>query len=1025
MKHIKSLALVICLSVVFTLCTIQPAHGWLLIKAAMSWISSPTSSTITSSSSMQPDGSVSEILILADIAETGVIRSNSEGGEWNDPDTWDQNRIPTRFDSVIVSSGSTVTLAGNSQTEAGSLLIEAEALLRGGDEAELIVHQNVQNDGNLLEASESFPMFLVRIYGHIVNHGHIRSAENESNWNLIELDLFGNVVNTGDWYGIIRAYGDRRRRLDLRGVEASLAIETDGLSLHGDNYFPESVRITGDNRLIVTASARLFLKDMGYLNIHEISALVNNGQIIVEEENTGLDRAIRGYGFQTSSSDFVDTRIITFGNQVPPGFAMANTRWFRFEPIGEPEDVIFWDLYIDYSSADIGGNVPEQLEIFYSPDSGETWMQISNDENRTNNFLPYYEFGEGRIFMTDPPGYGDYVLAISDPHVPRPVVGLYVNSNDEIRVGGPPHIADITYYNPGNIPIPHGLLEITITGGAYIESITPIDENFSFTSSRTLQIDDFAFDRDSTEAMLITPVLGAGESRRLRLILQALPIDPEAENEQIAAPPAILIWGGIAFGMGTGYLQDVFTNGLENILADPCNDHSSLREKVNHTFDQTQQQWNPLGNAETPVWQFAKNGAAELAKDAFPRLVDGLSTVGKVKFIQDIGKAVVGGSKQYEQNTGRSVFEPIDCDPDPKRPRFPDPNRNGMNWSMTPVTSWDPNRKVGPVGAGSGEFIAEAGRFFYRIDFENLDEATAPAYRVVITDTLQAVYDPETVQLEGESHPGFEFSRNGNILRWEVVGIELPPNVNPPEGEGWVSFSVDAVPGQASGTIFENRATIVFDLNPPIITNTHVNILDNLPPVTQMVPLPEVVATDSLTVYFNSDDGINGSGVYDVVLFASHEGGTFSQIAISDTSFARIAVQEGTWSFYALASDFVGNAEVLKPEVITTRVVTPTSITDNNENPYMWSLGSNYPNPFNPETLIPYSLQQSGDVKITVYDVLGRRVFTMNAGRRDAGRHVQQLNMRHLASGTYLYELRVTNAGSLLYRNTAKMIMVK
>ena len=58
-----------------------------------------------------------------------------------------------------------------------------------------------------------------------------------------------------------------------------------------------------------------------------------------------------------------------------------------------------------------------------------------------------------------------------------------------------------------------------------------------------------------------------------------------------------------------------------------------------------------------------------------------------------------------------------------------------------------------------------------------------------------------------------------------------------------------------------------------------------------------------------------------------------------------------------------------------------------NEKPIAIELGQNYPNPFNPTTNIPIKLAQSGKVKLTVFDVLGRRVATLVDGTMRGGIH--------------------------------------
>ena len=85
-----------------------------------------------------------------------------------------------------------------------------------------------------------------------------------------------------------------------------------------------------------------------------------------------------------------------------------------------------------------------------------------------------------------------------------------------------------------------------------------------------------------------------------------------------------------------------------------------------------------------------------------------------------------------------------------------------------------------------------------------------------------------------------------------------------------------------------------------------------------------------------------------------------------------------------------------------------------------FSLGGNYPNPFNPVTTIPFSIQESSHVTLTVYDVTGRAVVRLVDGVRTAGTHSTIFDASNLASGIYLYRLE---AGD--FNATGKMVLMK
>jgi uncharacterized protein YhbP (UPF0306 family) len=87
---------------------------------------------------------------------------------------------------------------------------------------------------------------------------------------------------------------------------------------------------------------------------------------------------------------------------------------------------------------------------------------------------------------------------------------------------------------------------------------------------------------------------------------------------------------------------------------------------------------------------------------------------------------------------------------------------------------------------------------------------------------------------------------------------------------------------------------------------------------------------------------------------------------------------------------------------------------------YKFSLKQNYPNPFNPITTIAYSIEKATDVRLTVYDVLGREVASLVNEAKKPGIYQVQFDASRFASGIYLYRLQ---AGS--YVKTQKMMLLK
>ncbi len=93
---------------------------------------------------------------------------------------------------------------------------------------------------------------------------------------------------------------------------------------------------------------------------------------------------------------------------------------------------------------------------------------------------------------------------------------------------------------------------------------------------------------------------------------------------------------------------------------------------------------------------------------------------------------------------------------------------------------------------------------------------------------------------------------------------------------------------------------------------------------------------------------------------------------------------------------------------------------DDGQLPRVSTLGNNFPNPFNPTTTIRYSLAQPGRMSLTVYNVRGQKVVTLDEGHRAAGTYEVRFDATHLASGAYFY--RLTSDG---FTETRKMLLLK
>ncbi|WP_234571835.1 T9SS type A sorting domain-containing protein [Rhodohalobacter sp. 614A] len=109
------------------------------------------------------------------------------------------------------------------------------------------------------------------------------------------------------------------------------------------------------------------------------------------------------------------------------------------------------------------------------------------------------------------------------------------------------------------------------------------------------------------------------------------------------------------------------------------------------------------------------------------------------------------------------------------------------------------------------------------------------------------------------------------------------------------------------------------------------------------------------------------------------------------------------------------------------RFVISTSMSDKfpNELPGKIALGQNYPNPFNPATVISYQLPATSEVRLEVFDMLGRQVATLVEGSVEAGNHQVNFDAGNLTSGVYLYRLTAHGANGSNQIFTRKLTLIK
>jgi subtilase family serine protease len=288
----------------------------------------------------------------------------------------------------------------------------------------------------------------------------------------------------------------------------------------------------------------------------------------------------------------------------------------------------------------------------------------------------------------------------------------------------------------------------------------------------------------------------------------------------------------------------------------------------------------------------------------------------------------------------------------------------------TPI---DPNEKLSPDGCGEQRFVSVQREVTYTVNFENLPTATAYAQRIRITDHLDPNLDPRTLRLREIGFKQYRFQAPdnraffqqrvqlgpdlGNLLAgisagidistgtvtWTLTAIDpatgeqpngaslglLPPNNEANDGQGFVTFTVKPKSTIATSTVIHNGATITFDTEAPINTNTVSNTIDAEAPVSAVEPLPPTQASPTFNISWSGLDAPNGSGLRNYDIFFSANNGPYQPLSSGTTQTdTQFTGEPGTtYRFYSIARDNAGNVEAApdSPDAVTTiEAITPT-----------------------------------------------------------------------------------------------------
>ncbi|MBS4033600.1 MAG: T9SS type A sorting domain-containing protein [Ignavibacterium sp.] len=292
-------------------------------------------------------------------------------------------------------------------------------------------------------------------------------------------------------------------------------------------------------------------------------------------------------------------------------------------------------------------------------------------------------------------------------------------------------------------------------------------------------------------------------------------------------------------------------------------------------------------------------------------------------------------------------------------------------WSVTPMGS------VNPVTADAATIYAQA------------DANTATGVAYVFSN-------------EGATIP----------LGWinRPMGNTANPDLQAALSQGW--FAVGVVDRDVD-TYFIN-----FDgwnqPNKPYLTVVYEYIV----PV-ELTSFTAAAVNDKVTLNWSTATEVNNNGFqvernsgngFVTVGFVDGKGTTTE---VQNYSFTDAGIAAGSYTYRLKQVDFDGSFEYsseVEVDVLGVRE---------------YALNQNFPNPFNPSTMISFSLLVDAKVSLKVFDILGQEVMTIVNNNLSAGAHEYTFDASNFNSGVYFYRIEATGVDGQNFTSVKKMILTK
>lgn len=285
------------------------------------------------------------------------------------------------------------------------------------------------------------------------------------------------------------------------------------------------------------------------------------------------------------------------------------------------------------------------------------------------------------------------------------------------------------------------------------------------------------------------------------------------------------------------------------------------------------------------------------------------------------------------------------------------------------LRSADPNAIYGANGYDTAKkWVSVNSTIPYKISFENDPKmATAPAQKVIVYCPVDAKLNPGAFRLGGFGFGSFNFTVPDNVSTytnrldvrdslgvfvdvtaglditsrrafWIFESIDPATGLSttvPPDkgflpindtakhnGEGFVNFTIQPSVTANTGDSIVAKASIVFDSNDTIPTNSWRNTIDAVAPASKVAALP-ATNDSTFTVSWTGKDDNGGVGVATYDLYYSKNSGPFTayKTNIDSAGIVFTGDKGAAYSFYTLATDYTGNKEAAKTKAEATTTI--------------------------------------------------------------------------------------------------------